>query len=331
MRKYFFVLLALSFKASQGFSWGSFGHQAIALIAEQNLTENSKKTIKDLLANETISEGSIWPDQIKNDSDWNHTRSYHFVNIKDNDTYLNSLKSQTSQQKIQGDIVRALVESENVLRNLPSRRNNQNQTYALKFMIHFIGDLHQPLHAGRMQDLGGNSIKVSWFNQKTNLHSIWDTMMLMTYLQSAFKLSNYQVGDDLQTYLDSLRKPTQIEISNWQNSYIDDWFKESYKLRESAYSGDANQSKQYYANRINIVNEQILKAGFRLASWLNTVFSNVPLSNQAQAVRKSINQIIDTNKFKINLTPQKNISKEFYLNNILTVDISDPCLTHSHH
>jgi len=329
VRKFLFILLAFTFKASKGFSWGSFGHQAIAIIAEDNLSENSKKKLKEVLDTETSTEASVWPDQIKNDSQWNHTRSYHFVNINDNENYLNFLKNQSNQQKTQGDILRALIESENVLRNV--KRNRQAQTYALKFMIHFVGDLHQPLHAGRLQDLGGNNIKVNWFNQSSNLHSVWDTMILRTYIQSLFSFSQVSATNDLETYLQSLRKPQADEVADWQSSYLDDWFEESYKMRDLAYSGNANQNQIYFNKNINLVNDQILKAGYRLAGLLNSIFSNEGLSNQAKLVRRSIQQIIDPSKYKILLTPQRSVSQKVLFNNLFTIDINDPCLTHLHH
>jgi len=135
---------------------------------------------------------------------------------------------------------------------------------ALYFLIHLVGDLHQPLHVGRDEDAGGNKIVVYWFDRKTNLHSLWDNMLIEYQQYSYTEYAN----------LLNTREPDQVKT--WQASPLEDWFYESHVISDSIYAASPNEAKLGYKYNFQfqkILDEQLLKGGVRLAALLNQVLS----------------------------------------------------------
>lgn len=131
---------------------------------------------------------------------------------------------------------------------------------ALAFLIHFIGDLHQPLHVGRDEDEGGNKIVVYWFGDKTNLHSVWDTKFIES--------QEYSYTE----YAKLLDIATDEKVKEWQNSPMEDWFWESHVASDQIYDASPAESKLSYSYNFkfqSMMNEQLLKGGVRLAKLLN--------------------------------------------------------------
>jgi hypothetical protein len=134
----------------------------------------------------------------------------------------------------------------------------------LKLLIHFIGDIHQPLHVGRHTDLGGNKIKVLWFSTSTNLHAVWDDQLI-----------NFQQLSYTE-YTNAIHYSTAKQRLAWQKQPISEWVIESYQIAEQLYSEinqpDQKLSYRYNYDHIQILNERLLKAGIRLAGLLNELF-----------------------------------------------------------
>jgi hypothetical protein len=134
---------------------------------------------------------------------------------------------------------------------------------ALRFLIHLVGDLHQPLHVGREEDQGGNKITVYWFEKKTNLHAVWDSELIDFQKYSYSEYANV---------LDIAEKSV---IKSWQQSPLEDWFYESHVLANTVYQKSPPEAKLGYGyNYIfqNDVDSLLLKAGVRLAELLNQAF-----------------------------------------------------------
>ena len=133
---------------------------------------------------------------------------------------------------------------------------------ALAFYIHFVGDIHQPLHVGRRDDRGGNDITVKWFGQPKNLHAVWDSAIIenqkLSYTEYANFLNNYSADT----------------IKLWQSAEYLDWAKDSKAKRANVYnfSEDKELSYKYVYKNTPILNEQMSKAGVRLAGMLNKIF-----------------------------------------------------------
>lgn len=134
----------------------------------------------------------------------------------------------------------------------------------LRLLIHFVGDIHQPLHAGRFEDLGGNKIKVSWMNAPTNLHTLWDSQLI-----------NFQQLSYTE-YAAAINFTTKAQRKEWNKATISSWVWDSYQLSEKIY-GDIKEPDQkldykYNFNYLATLNQQLLKGGVHLAGILNEIF-----------------------------------------------------------
>jgi hypothetical protein len=147
-------------------AWGAEGHQVIALMSQSQLTPAAKAEINRLLAlepGETLVSISTWADEHRNRT----TGSWHYVNFpRDTCTY-DAQRDCPDGQCVVGAI-------QNQLGILGSNAADEKRLNALKYIVHFVGDIHQPLHAGYQDDKGGNKYQVQAFGKGSNLHALWD-------------------------------------------------------------------------------------------------------------------------------------------------------------
>ena len=165
---------------------------------------------------------SNFADEIKSDRKYNKYKPWHYVNMNLDDNYEDIVLNK------KGDVVQAINYSIKILNNKKSSRNER--TFYLKLLIHFIGDIHQPLHVGRFEDRGGNDIKVKWFGKTTNLHRVWDSQIIDSHQMSYTELSK-----DLPIL-------TLREINKIKNDSILIWVKESQNLSNLIYSDVISES-----------------------------------------------------------------------------------------
>jgi hypothetical protein len=140
------------------------------------------------------------------------------------------------------------------------------------FFVHFVADIHQPLHAGKSKDAGGNLVKVNWFNsqRKQNLHKVWDGLLTATKLNA-------------EDYAKEIDKTTEKQRKLWQSSSFSDWAAESYELRQKVYDfGDVKNEELvrlggwYRSKNKAIAETRLQQAGVRLAYYLNQLFAKQP-------------------------------------------------------
>ena len=238
----FLILSIVSLPASAR-AWGCEGHQVIALLAEKHLTPHALATAKQILADSPIdpslsrfckeggidamSDGSTWPDDIR--AQRPETALWHYVDIP-LDTTRREIEKYCDPKE--GCVTRAITDQLAILRT--SDADPRKRADALRFLIHFVGDLHQPLHATTNNDQGGNCVPVAFFdamprlrNPQTetyapNLHGVWDTNILAKATEG--KTVNQFTGDLDQSF----RK----KIARWQKgpADVDAWAWESYQL-----------------------------------------------------------------------------------------------------
>ena len=242
------------------FSWGVLGHRIVGQIAESYLTPKAKIEVQKILGTESIAMVSNWADFIKSDSAYSYLSNWHYIDM-DSGLTTNQLKSY-----LEKDTATDIYTKTNFLiKELKNKRlPMEKKRMDLKLLIHFVGDMHQPLHVGHHGDLGGNRIKVLWFNAPTNLHSIWDDQLIN------FQLLSYT------EYINAIHHTTAKQRLAWQKQPISEWVIESYQIAEQLYS-EINQPDQklgyrYNYDHIQILNERLLKAGVRLAGLLNELF-----------------------------------------------------------
>ena len=231
--------------------WGKTGHRVVAEIAKKNLNENALKKINSILDGESLPTVSTWADEIKSDPEFRKYNTWHYVNIPLDKDYADIEKNKN------GDVVTAINECIEVLKNKNSSLSSK--AFYLKFLIHLVGDIHQPLHVGRFEDRGGNDIKVKFFGKQTNLHRLWDTDMINDHMMS---YSEFAENLDKIKFINTTLIPAE-------------WLKESQIEVNKIYNGVNNDDYigyEYIFKNFPTVEKQLYKAGIRLADILNDIF-----------------------------------------------------------
>lgn len=239
------------------FGWGQKGHDTTVFIAENHLTPTAKAQVEKLLDGKSMVYYANWLDNASHTPEYAYSKTWHYKNIDDGITFENAPLLDT------GDIVRAVSEQAGVLQD-PNASDEQKQL-ALKMVIHFLGDIHQPMHMGHASDIGGNRWMVKYFNRDTNLHSLWDT----TLPEAAHNWSY----SEWQQQLDRLPADAVEEIISEGNPTK--WGKETFELGTRVYQNTPEGTKisyDYIADWTPIVEMQFLRGGLRLADLLNSLF-----------------------------------------------------------
>jgi nuclease S1 len=248
-------LLLLILVPGVAFPWGANGHRAVGRIAEHHLSAAAARGVAAILGGESLAQASTWPDEIRSDPAWDRAKPWHYVTIPDGETYESSVKSPD------GDVVEAIARFTRVLQD--PQATAEDKVEGLRFLVHFVGDLHQPLHVGKPGDQGGNLVKVTWFGEPTNLHAVWDEKII-----ESEKLSFSELAD----FIDH---PTESEVRAWQSGGLPDWVKESMDLRARVYAiGDGKLGYLYAYQNGPLVKRRLLQAGIRLAGLLNAMFDS---------------------------------------------------------
>jgi len=254
------ILISLFFYLpSKTNAWGLLGHRIVGQIAESYLTPNAKKQIIKILGTESLGMATNWADFIKSDTSFNFLSPWHYFDIRGGLSYAelqNYLKSDTA--------VDAYTRINFMAKQLKNKQlSKEMKAFYLKLLIHIVGDIHQPLHVGRPEDLGGNKINVNWFGSLTNLHSVWDSRLI-----------------DLQQlsyteYTNAINHSTKAQRLIWQKQPIGEWIWDSYQIAEKIYADikpDDKLSYLYNFKYIQILENQLLKGGVHLAGLLNEIF-----------------------------------------------------------
>ncbi len=261
MRKILFALVfALCLLQSSAiFAWGTTGHRVIAEIAERNLSRKAKKELKKIIGDQQLAYWANWPDFIKSDSTWKFADGWHYINMPGNlprPAFDQELANSTDDNLYK----RALTLIEELKSNTLTLEEKQQKLY---FLIHMIGDAHQPLHIGRLEDLGGNRVKVEWFRKPTNLHSLWDSALV------DFDKYSYT---EYATVLDVHGKTHNQTLIKGN---LEDWIFDSYTMANTIYNSveeNENLSYRYHFDFKDTVEAQLLKGGLRLAKLLNEIY-----------------------------------------------------------
>ena len=122
-----------------------------------------------------------------------------------------------------------------LVKELKSRKTARDkQVFYLKLLIHFVGDAHQPMHMGQPDDRGGNSIKLYWFGQPTNLHRVWDEQLI------EFQQLSYT------EHIAAINFPTLQQKDKWQHQPMTEWIYESYQVAQKLYTEVKPEDKLFY-------------------------------------------------------------------------------------
>ncbi len=235
--------------------WGKNGHRATGKIAEKHLTRKAKKCIDKILKGQSLAFVSTFADEIKSDRKYNKYYSWHYVNMHLDQTY------QEADKNPQGDLVTGINTCIKVLKDKNS--SDEDKNFHLKLLVHFIGDLHQPMHIGRKEDKGGNTIQVQWFGRGTNLHRVWDENMIDDWEMSYIELA--ENAEDL----------SKKQVKAIEEGSVVDWVNEVHILTKEVYNSakiGENLRYRYSYNHFGTVRTKLQKGGMRLAKVLNDIF-----------------------------------------------------------
>lgn len=250
-----FFLLITSFTLASAPAWGPTGHRTTGKIAEKYLTKRAKKKIKKLLKGESLAYISTFADEIKSDRKYSKFYSWHYVNIPLDANYGDVEKNP------KGDLVTGINTCIAILKDKTSA--DADKIFYLKMLVHLIGDLHQPMHIGRAEDKGGNTIQVQWFGRGTNLHHVWDIDMIEEWNMSYTELAN------------NATPLSKEQIKAIQQGSVVDWVHDTHKLSKIAYNSvkvGENLRYRYSYDHFKTVRSQLQKGGIRLAKVLNDIF-----------------------------------------------------------
>ena len=241
-------------------AWGVDGHRAIGQIAEHHLSGKARREIARLLGTESLTLVSTWPDEVRPYAEYSYTAPWHYVNEPaglDHAQYLLALRTDTVP-----NAYNKLLTQLQVLRD--PTKPAAVRVMALKFVVHLVGDVHQPLHAGHAADKGGNDIKVKFRGRDTNLHSLWDSGLL-----------DYQglTYTEMGRQFDDVPRATRRA---WQRTAPAQWLWESYQLSSQLYQ-EADQNPDftytYFPRHAPELRQRLQQAGLRLAQVLNEAFA----------------------------------------------------------
>ena len=241
-------------------AWGMLGHRITGQIAQSYLTPKAKQAIHAILGDSMIAMSSNWADFIKSDTVFKYADPWHYINLEDGLSYAGMqayLKQDTA--------VDAYTRLNFLAKQLKNKKLPLNsRRFYLRMLIHIAEDLHQPMHVSREEDLGGNKIKVLWFGDSTNLHSVWDEK-LIAYQQLSYT-----------EYANVINHATSQQVREWQQQPISQWLYDSYGIAQQLYSEikQPNQrlSFRYNYDHVATLNQQLLKGGVQLAGLLNSIF-----------------------------------------------------------
>lgn len=258
MRKYLVFSMVLTLSVFIGHAkpyWGATGHRTVGEIAEQHLSRKAKRAIENILGGEGLAFVSTYGDEIKSDKKYDKYYTQHYVNFEFGQTY------EESEKEERGDLVMGIENCIKILKDPNS--SDEDKVFYLKFLVHLIGDLHQPLHVGRAEDKGGNDIKVLWHYKKSNLHRVWDSDIIESWNMSYKELT------------ENAKKLSKEQVKFIQQGSLLDWTYESQELAKKVYASaklDDKLGYRYSYEFFPIVRDQLQKGGIRLAKVLNDIF-----------------------------------------------------------
>ncbi len=243
-------------------AWGPLGHGTVAALAQRHLSPAAEAEVIRLLAPEhtqQLADVASWADQIQNDPAldalWKQTRSQHYINFHGNCDYVPVRDCRDGRC-----VVGALQYYVGILGD--RRQPDSARREALKFVVHFVGDIHQPLHAGSRDDKGGNAYQVQFDGKGSNLHKVWDSGML-----NSRRL-------DWQDYARTLDAGAPVTLPAPREPLDDayaQWAQESCRISSAPgfYPDGHTIGAAYVGAELPVAEQRVRMAGRRLAELLN--------------------------------------------------------------
>jgi hypothetical protein len=264
---------AMSIAPAPALAWGKTGHRVVAAIADTQLSGLARAHIREILGGaESLDEAANSPDEMRSAPGdfWQKTATpWHYVT-------LNGIIYDHAPPE--GDALDALLRFRATLKD--PNASLADKQLALRFIVHLVADLHQPLHVGKCCDKGGNEVKVAWFGKPTNLHAVWDSAIVdeeqLSFTEMAAKLERHTSSKD---------------VIDWWDINPRDWISESAQVREQIYANIPPPSKPrdkklkkgekplpdlsygYVFKFTPVMERRLQQAGVRVAAYLNDIYA----------------------------------------------------------
>ena len=274
MKAWSFVAAAAVLIPAPALAWGKTGHRVIAAIADTQLSGLARAHVEQILGpGESLDDAATWPDEMRSAPGpfWQKTATpWHYVTV-------NGIIYDHAPPE--GDALEALNHFRTVLQD--PNASLADKQLALRFIVHLVGDLHQPLHVGRCCDKGGNDVKVTFFGKPTNLHALWDSQLVddeqLSFTEMAAKLERH-IGPE--------------DVVKWWDINPRDWISESAEIRDTVYPTKGDMPKpakrrkakksepvlpdlsySYVYRFTPVIERRLSQGGVRLAAYLNALFA----------------------------------------------------------
>jgi hypothetical protein len=251
--------------STSAYAFGTRAHLIVGYIADAHICASTRVVVASMLEGSSLAEAGLWADKIRGYSQWDYARPWHYMNVPD------GVAITAADQHPGGDVLSAIEEMNRRLRD--AALDQQAQVNALRFLVHFVADIHQPLHVGLREDLGGNKVQVSYEAtpgkrpKRVNLHQYWDSGALDT------------VVEDPQAYAAALMEQMIPDQADWQAGTPEDWAYESKTYRSEVYDFAVAEGGEpvwldaaYRAKALDILDQRLVLAGLRLAASLDALY-----------------------------------------------------------
>lgn len=253
--------IALALSSSAALAFGPDGHRIVGELAQRQLTPKALKEVQRLLGDEAdngLAGVSNWADEIREQAAWRHTSRWHYVNFP-----RSSCRYDARRDCRDGRCIVAAIEAQAA--TLANQRLDDGQrAQALRFLVHFVGDIHQPLHAGYGDDRGGNTFQIFYIGRGSNLHALWDGGILRSarrdWTEQVTRLEPRSAGVD----------------TRWSSQAAARWAEESCQLIGSTELYPARPGRLpdgYVERQYPVLEQQLVIAAARLAAALNAILN----------------------------------------------------------
>jgi len=258
------VSLVALLLCAQAHGWGANGHRVAAAIAAGYLSTEARLAVEEILGRETLAEASTWPDFMRADPAefWQVTANpWHYVTVPPGKRY------EDVGAPEEGDAVTALKRFRQTLRD--PEASAEHRARALRFIVHIVADLHQPLHVGNGQDRGGNDFEITWFGEPSNLHRLWDSQLIDSKNLSYTEMTRWLEA-----------KIGRADFREWNTPDPMVWVAESAGIRPGIYPEDCRMDSEkeceirwdYAYAWTDTLYRRLQQAGVRTAAYLNALF-----------------------------------------------------------
>ena len=245
-------------------AWGADGHRIVGTIASSELTPTAAAEVRALLGDQTLADACVWADEIRSDPRYDWVAPLHYINAPLGATSVDMKRDANGGKQV----VTAIGTYREMLKNTTQSR--EERLLALRLLLHFVADIHQPFHVSYAKDKGGNALAVQAFGERSNMHRVWDSDLIRRRLKET-------TGGWATMSADLRQAITDEQRTAWRKSLDPvDWANESFTITRRLYvrapDPKTGVDDAYWKAWMPTVDERLQMAGIRLGAVLNESF-----------------------------------------------------------